>query len=110
MRRPFFDTMRDINNGTIVDKLDAGLNELVQAVQRTNKGGKITLTVEIAPMKDSTEAVQVKAAVSSKEPMFEDAGSIMFPTPEGNLQRNYYKQPELPGVSLVEPSREEKRA
>lgn len=105
MRRPFFDTVRDINNGTVVDKLDASLNALVQAMQRTNKGGKIILTVEILPMKGSTEAVQVKATVSSKEPGFDDAGSIMFPTPEGNLQRNHYKQPDLPGVTLVEPSR-----
>lgn len=102
MRRSFFDTMRDISNGTAVDKLDSGLNDLVQAVQRTGKGGKLTLTVEIMPMKASSEAVQVRATVSSKEPGFEDAGSIMFPTPEGNLQRNHYKQPDLPGVSLVE--------
>lgn len=105
MRRPFFDTVRDVSNGTVVDSLDAQLQELVQAVQRTGKGGKMTLTVEIAPMKKSTEAVQVKASIVTKAPSFEDAGSIMFPTPEGNLQRNYYKQPELPGVTLVEPGR-----
>jgi hypothetical protein len=110
MRRPFFDTIRDVSNGKAVDELDAGLNELVQAVQRTNKGGKITLTVEVTPMKGSTEAVQVRAVVNSKEPTFEDAGSIMFPTPEGNLQRNHFKQPELPGVSLVDPGSERKQA
>lgn len=108
MRRPFFDTLRDIANGTINDKLDAELQELVQAVQRTNKSRKLVLTVEIMPMKNSTEAVQVRAIVASKEPTFEDAGSIMFPTPEGNLQRSHYKQPDLPGVTLVDP--QEKRA
>lgn len=101
MRRPFFDTVRDINNGTAVDELDAGMQSLVQAVQRTGKGGKITLVIEVTPLKNSTEAVQVKASVTSKEPGFDDAGSIMFPTPEGNLQRSNYKQPDLPGIKLA---------
>lgn len=101
MRRPFVDTLRDIDSGKHIDALDAGLNELVQAVQRTNKAGKITLTIEIVPIPGMTDAVRAKAFVSSKEPTLEDAGSIMFPTPEGNLQRSNYKQPDLPGVTLA---------
>lgn len=101
MRRPFVDTLREVSNGKVIDKLDSGLQSLVQSVQRTGKGGKMTLTVEIAPIKDSSEALAMKATVTSKEPLFEDAGTIMFPTPEGNLQRSHYKQPDLPGVTLV---------
>ena len=30
-----------------------------------------------------------------------DAGTLMFPTPEGNLQRNNPNQRELPGITLA---------
>jgi hypothetical protein len=52
-------------------------------------------------MKGSTEAVVVKASVNVKEPAFDDTGTVLFPTPEGNLTRSHYKQTELPGITLA---------
>ena len=101
MRRSFSDTLRDVRAGTVIDQLDNDLQQLVQQVQRTNKGGKLVLTLDIKPMKGSTEAVVVKATVTVKAPTFTDNGTVLFPTPEGSLTRNHHKQPELPGITLA---------
>lgn len=101
MRRSFVDTMRDVRAGLALEELDASLQQLVQDVQRTSKGGSLKLTVEIKPMKGSTEAVVVKACVTVKAPVFTDNGTVLFPTPDGNLTRSHHKQPELPGITLA---------
>lgn len=97
------DTLRDVKSGQVIEELDDALQQLVQSVQRTTKAGTLTLTVDIKPMKGSTEAVVVKATLKLKEPKFEDNGTVLFPTPEGNLQRTYHRQEELPGLSLATP-------
>ena len=101
MRRSFVDTLREVRAGLAIEELDASLQQLVQDVQRTNKGGSLKLMAEIKPMKGSTEAVVVKATVTSKAPQFTDGGTVLFPTPEGNLTRSHHKQPELPGITLA---------
>lgn len=100
-RRSFADTMRDVKQGETIEEMDSKLQQLVQAVQRTGKGGSMTITIDVKPMKDSTEALIVKSNVKLKEPTFTDAGTVMFPTPEGNLQRSHHRQQELPGVALA---------
>jgi hypothetical protein len=101
MRKSFADTLRDVRGGEVIDELDAKLQGLVQQIQRTAKSGKLVLTIDIKPMKGSTEAVIVKATVTAKEPVFDDSGTVLFPTPEGNLDRSYHKQPDLPGITLA---------
>ena len=101
MRRPIADTLRDIRGGEALEDLSAKLQELVQAVQSTNAGGTLVLKISVKPMKGSTEAVVCKATVTVKAPVFDDAGTVLFPTPDGNLERSYHKQPELPGITLA---------
>ncbi len=101
MRKSFADTLREVRAGSHIEELDAKLQQLVQQIQRTNKSGQLTLKLDIKPMKGSTEAVVVKATVIVKEPQFDDAGTVLFPTPEGNLDRSYHKQPDLPGITLA---------
>lgn len=101
MRRSFVDTLRDLRSGEVLDQLDDQLQELVRAVQTTQAGGQITLTVVVAPMKGSTEAVVVKDLIKLKKPEIKSSGTLMFPTAEGNLQRNNPNQRELPGITLA---------
>lgn len=100
-RRSFVDTLRDLRGGEVLEQLDDQLQELVRAVQTTQAGGQITLTVVVAPMKGSTEAVVVKDAIKLKKPEVKSTGTLMFPTVEGNLQRNNPNQRELPGITLA---------
>ena len=101
MRRSLMDTLREVRAGMAVEELDASLQQLVQDVQRTNKAGSLKLTIEIKPMKGSTEAVVVKAAVTLKTPQFDDDGTVLFPTPDGNLTRSHHRQDDLPGINLA---------
>jgi len=102
MRRPAFDTLRDIRGGAVVEELDASLQALVQQVQTTMKGGSVVLKIEVKPLKSSGDAVVVRATVESKAPVLEDVGAVMFTSPEGNLSRSHYRQPDLPGLSAVQ--------
>jgi hypothetical protein len=101
MRRSFVDTLRDVRAGKVIDELDEQLQTLVQKVQSTIKGGSLVLTIEIKPLKGSAEAVIVKAGISCKMPSFDEAGTVLFPSPEGNLTRSHHRQPDLPGLALA---------
>lgn len=101
MRRSFVDTLRDLRGGELIEQLDTSLQELVQAVQTTGGGGQVVLTIVVAPTKGAAEAVVVKDIVKLKKPEIKSAGTLMFPTPEGNLSRKHPKQDELPGISLA---------
>jgi len=104
MRRSFVDTLRDVRAGKVIDELDEQLQTLVQKVQSTIKGGSLVLTIDIKPLKGSAEAVIVKAGISCKMPSFDEAGTVLFPSPEGNLTRSHHRQPDLPGLALASAS------
>jgi hypothetical protein len=101
MRRPLFDTLRDLRSGQLIEDIEAKLQELVHAVTTTQAGGSLTIVLEVKPTKGSAEAVVVKDSVKLKVPQITSSGTLLFPTPEGNLQRNHPKQGELPGLALA---------
>lgn len=100
-RRSLFDTLRDVRGGEAIEELDANLQRLVRAVLTTGGGGRLTLTLDVQPSKGSTEIVVVKDTIKLKEPEIKSKGTVMFPTAEGNLQRQNPNQRELPGLSLA---------
>ncbi|MGL4575064.1 MAG: hypothetical protein ACRCV9_09780 [Burkholderiaceae bacterium] len=100
-RRPFFEVLRDLRGGEPIDELAAKMQELTQAVQSTGGSGRLTLTLDVSPMKGSTEAVIVKDTIAVKKPEIKSKGTLMFPTVEGNLQRTNPAQRELPGITLA---------
>jgi hypothetical protein len=100
-RRSFVDTLRDVRGGQVLEDMDAKLQELVRAVQETGAAGELVLKVSVAPMKGSNEAVVVKDDIKQKLPVIKSAGTVLFPTPEGNLQRSHYRQDDLPGITLA---------
>ncbi len=96
-----FDTLRDLRAGQCIEELDDALQRLVRSVQSTGGAGTVQLTISVSPMKGSTEAVVVKDAIKVKEPEIKSSGTVMFPTPEGNLSRKNPNQDDLPGISLA---------
>ncbi|HYF16308.1 MAG TPA: hypothetical protein VEA40_00465 [Ramlibacter sp.] len=98
--RPFFDTLRDCRPD-LPDDLGKQMQELVHAVTATGKAGSIRLTLEVRPLKGSTEAVVLKDAIVLKKPVHDNKGTVMFPTVEGNLQRSNPNQRDLPGLSVA---------
>lgn len=99
--RPFTDTLRTLRDGMCLDELSMQMQMLVQQVQATSKGGRLTLTIDVKPADRIPGAVVITDDVKVKLPEIKSDGTLMWPTPEGNLERNNPKQRELPGITLA---------
>lgn len=101
--RPFIDTLTALRYGELHDELSEKLNELVAACADTGKAGTLTLTLKLKPSKGA--ALEISDEVKVKVPKLEHGSTLMFPTPEGNLQREDPRQLKLEG--LLEVKRED---
>lgn len=106
MRRPFPDTLRELRGGIVLDELAEQLQALVNAVTNTDKSGSLTLTLEVKPFKSADGAMVITDHIKVNLPKIESKGTIMFATPEGNLQRKNPAQEELPGITLASKKQE----
>ncbi len=100
--RPFVATLRALRLGELDDELTSELHQLVEKCQATGRAGSITLTLSLKPGKGGQ--IEVIDDIKVKNPKPERGSSIMFATPEGNLQREDPRQGKLPGIRTVEAS------
>lgn len=99
--RPIADTLREVRGGAVLDELAEKLQEVVNAVVSTGKAGSLTLKLHIAPAK-ADGAMVLKDEITANVPKIESSGTLLFVTPEGNLQRKHPKQDDLPGLNVVD--------
>ena len=99
MTRPFTDTINSLRFGTLAEELTNKLNALTLKCTDTGKAGSITLTISLKPGKGGQ--MEVFDDLKVKEPREERGSSIMFSTPEGNLQREDPRQRTLEGLRDV---------
>lgn len=100
MPRPFTDTLGALRFGTLNEDLSKSLNELVQACSSTGKTGELTLKIKLKPGKGGQ--IEVFDDIKLNAPKEERGSSIMFATPEGNLQREDPRQMQLEGLRAVD--------
>ena len=100
MPRPFTDTLGALRFGTLNDDLSTELNKLVQACSSTGKVGELTLKIKLKPGKGGQ--IEVFDEIKLNAPKEERGSSIMFATPEGNLQREDPRQMQLDGLRTVD--------
>jgi hypothetical protein len=91
--KPFTDTLNALRFGTLSEELTKKLHELTAACTETQRSGAITLTLALKPGKGGQ--VEVFDDIKVKMPKEERGSSIMFATPEGNLQREDPRQKKL---------------
>lgn len=96
--RTFSATVDALRFGTLGDEATKALRELALACQDTGRKGSITLVLELKPGKGGQLEVFDNLKLSMPKP--EKGSSLMFATPEGNLQRNDPRQQELPLKSV----------
>ncbi|NCC52444.1 MAG: hypothetical protein EOM20_14665 [Spartobacteria bacterium] len=85
-----------IAKGACIYEYNIKFEELIEAVRETNAAGKITLTLQIKPLKKGdASAVGLDYEVSIKAPRLETACTIFFPTRTNTLVRNDPRQTEL---------------
>lgn len=98
--KPFNDTLVQLRFGELHDDLTKALNELVQKVDTSQKGGKIVLTLAIKAGKGGQ--IEIADDLKVTLPKVEKATSILFATPEGNLQRQDPRQKTFEGIRSVD--------
>lgn len=81
------DVLRDIRKGKVVEVASEKLAELTQAVLDTNKGGKLTIVMEVKPQGRGDNAIIMSVKVESKIPELDLPEAIFFADLDGNLLR-----------------------
>lgn len=97
--RPFVDTLRDIDYGTLLEECATSQQELVAAVNRTGKVGEITIKLKYKP--ETGGQIHLEHDVVVKMPKEKKAKTIFFATSENNLSRTDPRQGELSGLRTV---------
>lgn len=98
--RPFTDTLVALRFGTLNDDLTKALNELTALCADTGKVGELKLTIKLKPGKGGQ--IEVFDDIVVKAPKEERGSSIMFATPEGNLQREDPRQMNIDGLRSLD--------
>lgn len=92
----FIHTINTLLNGATADELSERLHEVVEGCRKTGKQGTLTLKLTVKPHGMGTGQYEIRDAISNKVPELDKGMTLMFGTPEGNLQRNDPNQRELP--------------
>ncbi|MBL1293046.1 MAG: hypothetical protein COB61_004155 [Thiotrichales bacterium] len=87
-------TVASLSGGSIQLEMSDLLAEAVEAMRKTNKKAEVGLTLIIKPLRNG--AYQITPKIIDKLPEEDKGCTIMFGTPDGNLQRNDPNQSELP--------------
>lgn len=77
------------------------LNDLVHATTETGKAGSITLTIKMKPIGGKAGQMELDTDVKTKLPTPTRGKTILFTTPDNNLQRSDPRQQTLEGVRDV---------
>ena len=86
--RPFTDVLRDIRKGRVVEAASEELAEVVRAVLDTNKKGKLSLELIVAPQGKGDNAVIVSAKLKSSKPQADLPDALFFADLDGDLLRD----------------------
>lgn len=92
--RPFVDTLRDIEHGNLLDELAQQQHRIVNKVLETNGTGELAIVLKYKTT--GKGQITIEAVIKQKVPAYPRGQSLFFITPEGNLDRNNPKQPQLP--------------
>lgn len=106
--KPFNDTLVQLRFGELHDELTDALNNIVHKVASTQKAGKITLTLAIKAGKGGQ--IEIVDDLKLVEPKTDKGSTIMFATPEGNLQREDPRQKTFEGIRSVDQEAEAQRS
>ena len=79
--------IKQLRNGRTLNDLNTQIAEAVDRSREIGKQSTITLKLTIKPDKGQNGQYFITDAVTSKLPEYERGQTIMFGTPEGNLQR-----------------------
>ncbi len=103
---PFLAVLQQAIRPEVLARAGEHMAQVVAAVAELQKKGRLTVTLDIVPMKNNTGAAEVTARVKASVPEPSPAATFMWPDEEGRLHRNDPRQQVLPGIRAVEAQRE----
>lgn len=98
--KPFTHTLGQLRFGSLSDELTEALGKLTQKCAETGRAGELQLVLKLKPGKAGQ--IEITDDIKVKQPKEERGTSLMFCTPEGNLQREDPRQMSLDGLKSVE--------
>lgn len=98
----FIHTLNILRYGEAQTEASEALAECVDRARDTGKAATLTITLKITP-KGSCGQFLIQDQIKTKLPDLEKEETIMFGTPEGNLQREDPRQSKLPLRQVDEP-------
>lgn len=90
--RPFADWLREQSGGDTHEELGESLHDLIARVRDTGKGGTLTLTVSVKPLKDDLNVLIVTDEIKLKLPEHDRKGSMFYADDNNNLTRSDPRQ------------------
>lgn len=86
--RPITDILRDMRRGRIVDDATEALEEVVKAVDATEKAGSVTIKITVKPSKDGGWEKTLSTAISTSIPRKDSPDAVFFSNADGDLVRD----------------------
>ena len=100
-KKSFNDTLNALRYGTLHDELTDAINKLTDDVTRTGKVGALTLSIKLKPTNNSGQ-IEIIDDLKVSTPKETKGTTIMFATPENNLQREDPRQQSIEGLRSVD--------
>ena len=101
-RKPFSDFFKQLDFGNLEVEATDALSDMVHACTETGKSGQLTITIKLKPIGGKAGQVELDAEVKAKLPQPTRGKTLMFATPENNLQRENPRQQTLDGLRTPE--------
>jgi hypothetical protein len=100
--RPFASFLQEVQNGRTHDELSEAFRDLITAVTETGKGGKLTFTVDVKPMKGGDGVLVITDTFTAKKPTHDRKTSLFYADDNGNLSKENPNQLTFEGIKAVE--------
>ena len=94
----FMHTVNNLLFGATSVELSEELNACVDAARLTGKQATLSLTLKIKPVGHNSGQYEIIDTVKASLPKYEKGKTLLFGTPEGNLQRENPRQPDISGL------------
>lgn len=85
----------------LADEATDALNDLVHATTETGKAGELVIKIKMKPIGGKAGQMEIDADVKTKLPAPTRGKTLLFATPDNNLQRTDPRQQTLDGVRDV---------
>ena len=99
-RRSFADFLA--GNPDLAEELADALNDMVHASTETGKASELALKIKLKPLPGTSGQVELDTDVKAKLPQPTRGKTLMFTTPNNNLQRENPKQTTLDGLRTAD--------